>query len=90
VNIRLCFPELTAQEQQPLVKKIFKANAIGIVETARAYWGDTYSIEQRTTFKGFALLDGALQQGRGVILLGGHFSTLDLVGLLLSLLWQIL
>ena len=84
VNIRLCFPELTAVEQQQLVKKIFKANAIGFVETAWAYWGDKAAIEQKTTFIGFDLLEQALEQNRGVILLGGHFSTLDLGGLLLS------
>ena len=84
VNIRLCFPELSAEQQTLLVKNVFKANAIGLVETAWAYWGDPRWIEQRTTFKGFELLEQALQQQRGVILLGGHFSTLDLGGLLLS------
>lgn len=84
VNIGLCFPELSARQQQQLVKKIFKANATGFIETAWAYWGDKQSIEQRTTFIGFDLLDKALAEERGVILLGGHFSTLDLGGLLLS------
>lgn len=84
VNIGLCFPELDAAAQQQLVKDVFKANAIGLVETAWAYWGDIETIKSRTTFKGFELLDQALQHERGVILLGGHFSTLDLGGLLLS------
>lgn len=84
VNIALCFKELTASEQAQLVKNIFKANAIGLIETAWAYWGNRKNIENRTTFIGFELLEEALKQGRGVILLGGHFSTLDLGGLLLS------
>lgn len=84
VNVSLCFPELSESQQQQLVKDIFKANMTGIVETAWAYWGNPGSIKRRTTFKGFELLDAALQQQRGVILLGAHFSTLDLGGLLLS------
>ena len=84
VNIGLCFPDLSADQQDQLVKDIFEANAIGLIETAWAYWGDAKSIEAKTTFIGFELLEEALQQGRGVILLGGHFSTLDLGGLLFS------
>ena len=84
VNIALCFKELTASEQAQFVKDVFKANAIGLIETAWAYWGNRKNIENRTTFIGFELLEEALKQGRGVILLGGHFSTLDLGGLLLS------
>ena len=84
VNIALCFPELTPDQQQQLVKKVFKANATGFVETAWAYWGNPQTIEQKTTFIGRELLEKALLQQRGVILLGGHFSTLDLGGLMLS------
>lgn len=84
VNIGLCFKELTATEQQSLVKAVFKANAIGLIETAWAYWADSGWLKQRTRFVGFELLEQALQQQRGVILLGGHFSTLDLGGRLFS------
>lgn len=84
VNIRLCFPELSAVEQAALVKNVFKANATGFVETAWAYWGDVDYFKARTQFKGFELLEEALAENKGVILLGGHFSTLDLGGLLLS------
>jgi KDO2-lipid IV(A) lauroyltransferase len=84
VNISLCFPELSPIDQQQLVKKIFKANAIGFIETAWAYWADPAFIKKKTQFIGLELLEKALEQQRGVILLGGHFSTLDLGGLMLS------
>jgi len=84
VNISLCFRELSAIEQQQLVKKIFEANAIGFIETSWAYWGDIDAIKQKTTIIGSELLEQALAHNRGVILLGGHFSTLDLGGLLFS------
>lgn len=84
VNTKLCFPEKETAERTAFVKRIFRANGTGLVETAWAYWGNKESIQQRTTLKGADLLDEALKQERGVILLGAHFSTLDLGGVLLS------
>ena len=85
VNIKLCFPELNKKEQARLVKDVFINNGIGIIETAMAWWSDREPFRQRVTLEGREHLDAALQQGRGVILLGAHFSTLDLGGLLFSL-----
>jgi len=85
VNIKLCFPELNEKEQARLVKDVFINNGIGIIETAMAWWSDRNSFTQKVTLEGREHLDEALEQGRGVILLGAHFSTLDLGGLLFSL-----
>ena len=85
VNIKLCFQELNEKEQAKLVKDVFINNGIGIIETAMAWWSDRDSFKQRVTLEGREHLDAALEQGRGVILLGAHFSTLDLGGLLFSL-----
>ena len=89
VNIKLCFPELNEKEQATLVKDIFINNGIGIIETAMAWWSDRNSFKQKVTLEGREHLDEALEQGRGVILLGAHFSTLDLGGLLFSLYYSL-
>ena len=89
VNISLCFPELSEKEQDTLVKNIFINNGIGIIETAMAWWSDRESFKQRVTLEGREHLDAALKQGKGVILLGAHFSTLDLGGLLFSLFYPL-
>ena len=89
VNIKLCFPELNEKEQATLVKDVFINNGIGIIETAMAWWSDRESFKQRVTIEGRKHLDSALEQGRGVILLGAHFSTLDLGGLLFSLFYPL-
>ena len=80
VNVQLCFPELTKSEQKILVKDIFRANGIGFVETAWAYWGNAKIFKDRINYVGFELIEQALAKGRGLILLGGHFSSLDLGG----------
>jgi len=89
VNIGLCFPELSATEQERLVKDVFINNGIGIIETAMAWWSDRESFRARVRIEGQEHLEQALSEGRGVILLGAHFSTLDLGGLLFSLYYPI-
>ncbi len=83
-NIRLCFPELTREEQAQRVREVFANNGIGLFETAMAWWTPREKLRGHITFKGREHLDAALAQGKGVILLGAHFSTLDLGGLLFS------
>ena len=85
VNVELCFPELTESEQKILVRNIFRANGIGFVEAAWAYWGDPKIFKDRLSYVGFEKIGQALAQGRGLILLGGHFSSLDLGGRLYNM-----
>lgn len=84
VNCQLCFPELNEVERNQFVRDVFKNNSIGLVETAWSYWGNKKFFQDRTEYRGFELIDDALSQGRGVILLGAHYSHLDLGGLLFS------
>ena len=84
VNVRLCFPELTSREQAQLVRRIFENNGIGFFETAMAWWSPLRLFRNRIHFKGREYLEAALAEGRGVLLLGAHFSTLDLGGLLFA------
>lgn len=85
INTQLCFPELSPEERKQFVKDVFRDNAIGIVETSWAYWGKTSAFANKTTYEGLELIDEALKQEKGVILLGGHYSTLDLGGALLGI-----
>ena len=85
VNIALCFPEKSATEQQQMVLEVFENNAIGFIETGWAYWGNKAHFKKITEYRGFDILDRALAEGNGVILMGAHYSPLDLAGLLFSL-----
>lgn len=84
-NIRHCFPELTRAEQHTLVKDSFRSNAIGLIEALRTWFRDPASLRDKVDYIGGEHLNAALARGRGVILLGGHFSTLDLIGSLTTL-----
>lgn len=82
VNIKLCFPEKTPEEQKKLVKDIFLANGIGVFETATALVRSVSFLKDRVTFIGREHLDKTLAEGKGAIILGVHFSALDLGGAL--------
>ncbi|MGP4844797.1 LpxL/LpxP family Kdo(2)-lipid IV(A) lauroyl/palmitoleoyl acyltransferase [Marinobacter sp. 1Y8] len=85
VNIRLCFPELSPDAQEALVKKSFYSNGIGIMEIGLAWFRDPERLRDLTRVHGLEHLESALAKGKGVLLLGGHYSTLDLGGSLVSL-----
>ncbi len=84
VNIRLCFPQLSEQERQALVKKSFRANGIGLMELGLAWFRNPTSLIPITEVHGLEHVDAALARGKGILLLGGHYSTLDLGGSLVT------
>ncbi|MCH7816702.1 MAG: LpxL/LpxP family Kdo(2)-lipid IV(A) lauroyl/palmitoleoyl acyltransferase [Proteobacteria bacterium] len=85
VNLRLCFPELSATEHRQLVKKTFLSNGIGLIEIAIAWFRDPEHYRQRVSVSGMEHLEKALARGKGVLLLSAHFTTLEVGGLLFSL-----
>lgn len=84
VNIRACFPELSESEQQALVRKTFHSNGIGMMELGQAWFRDPADFADITAIHGLEHLNRALEAGKGVLLLGGHYSTLDLGGSLVT------
>ena len=83
-NIRLCFPDLSPREQTRLCKDVFIAQGLGIIETGLAWWGEDEVLKHRYQVEGIEHYEAALAQGRGVLVLGAHFSNLDLAGRLTS------
>lgn len=83
-NIRLCFPELPAEQQAALVRNAFIANGIGLLELGIAWFRDPSKLMGMTQIHGLEHFEQALKNGKGVLLLGGHYSTLDLGGSLVT------
>lgn len=84
VNIRLCFPELTSDQQSALARKSFIANGIGLLELGLAWFRNPAKLTDITEVHGLEHFERALADGKGVLLLGGHYSTLDLGGSLVT------
>jgi KDO2-lipid IV(A) lauroyltransferase len=83
-NIALCYSHLSAPDQAALVKQTFKDNGIGVIETAMAWWSSRKQFTHRVSIEGAHLIEQAQDQGRGVLLVGAHYTSLDLGGILLA------
>jgi Kdo2-lipid IVA lauroyltransferase/acyltransferase len=84
-NIRLCFPELGPEAQQQLVKRCFIENGIGLIETTTGWMRPAQHFQNLVIFSGHEHLEAALAQGRGVLLIGAHYTTLDFSANLMGL-----
>jgi KDO2-lipid IV(A) lauroyltransferase len=85
INIQLCFPEKTLAEQTQLLRDNFASLGIGIIETAMAWWMSDKRLQQcKVTVNGLEHAEAAFAKGNGIILLGPHFTCLEMVGRLLG------
>ena len=81
-NLALCFPRLSPEKREKMTRETFKNFGAGLIETAMAWWDKPEKIHNITTFIGREHLDQALGMGRGVLVIGAHYTTLDLNALL--------
>ncbi len=82
-NLALCFPELDADAQAALLRRSFEELGIGLFEFARAWWGSVEPMRDKVTVEGLEHLQAARAGGRGVIIISGHFVTLELAARLM-------
>ncbi len=79
-NLALCLPERGVAERTALVRQNLRFTGRGLVEVGIAWWGSSTLIRRLGHFEGLEYLTQALNEGRGVILLGAHFTPLELTG----------
>ncbi|MBI2397211.1 MAG: LpxL/LpxP family Kdo(2)-lipid IV(A) lauroyl/palmitoleoyl acyltransferase [Xanthomonadales bacterium] len=80
-NLELCFPELDRDHREAILRRSLRSLGEGAYEFARAWWGSVASLPY--TIEGLEHLERARAEGRGVLLLSGHFLTLEICGRLL-------
>ncbi|WP_449423083.1 LpxL/LpxP family Kdo(2)-lipid IV(A) lauroyl/palmitoleoyl acyltransferase [Rhodanobacter lindaniclasticus] len=84
-NIALCFPELDAAQRAALVDANLRDIGMMMVEFALGWLGsDRRMAALPTTIEGLEHLEAARANGKGVLLVGGHFSHLELCARLVS------
>lgn len=84
-NIALCFPELSADEQKRLVDANLHDIGLMMMEFALGWMGSDQALKRvPVTVEGMEHLQAARMQGKGVLLVGGHFSHLELCARLVS------
>ena len=78
VNLALCFPELTDKQQQEMLREVFIQQGVGLIEMAQVWWPREHALKGRCTINGLEHYQQAAAQGKGVLLMGGHYSVLEL------------
>lgn len=84
-NVRLAFPELDKQTQRKIVKQSFYSATLAIFESALSWWGSDKILKPLCQIEGLEHLQAALHSGKGVLMLGGHYTTLEISGRLFVL-----
>lgn len=83
VNLAMCFPQQTQEWRQRMLVDSFDALGIGIFEFIRAWWGGIAPMRRTVKVDGLEHLNALREQGRGVLMVSGHFMTLEICGRLM-------
>lgn len=84
VNLKLCFPELPPAARTQLLHQHFVALGLALMEVGIAWWTPRSRLLRAGKLIGAEHAASALAQGRGVLLLGAHYTTLEISAALLS------
>jgi KDO2-lipid IV(A) lauroyltransferase len=84
-NLKLCFPDRNPEELAELMYGQFEALGIAFFEIGMCWWGSARRLRKLVTVDGLENLEQARARGHGVLLLSGHFTTLEIGGRLLGL-----
>ena len=77
-NLELSFPTMPAAEREAMVVRNFESVGMGLLETGMAWFWPDWRIKRWFAVSGLEHIDHAHQQGKGVLLIGMHFLTLEL------------
>jgi KDO2-lipid IV(A) lauroyltransferase len=78
INLRLCFPEKNEAEREAMVRDVFRNAGLTIFETANAWFRPVEHYRAGTLYEGLEHLRALQEQGRPILILGAHYSMLDL------------
>ncbi|MEM8983064.1 MAG: lysophospholipid acyltransferase family protein [Pseudomonadota bacterium] len=80
INLQLCFPDWTVEQRVAVRRDYFRNMGASLFETASAWWRSDALFEPIVTFRGEQQLRELIDAGYRIILLTGHFSTLEISG----------
>ena len=78
INLKQAYPDYSSQKIEALSKKAFKNLGISIFEMGIAWFETSETLKQRCQIEGKEHLDKAMANNKGVILLTGHFTSLEM------------
>ncbi len=79
-NLELCFPEWSEKQRFSAVRANFRATGMGLMEGGLAWWGSDKRLSALTRVEGLEHYHAARARGRGILVLGAHFTAMELAG----------
>jgi KDO2-lipid IV(A) lauroyltransferase len=76
-NIELCFRDLSTAERNNLLARHFEAVGMSFIEMGIGWFTPIEALLARVDIYGREHLERALEEGHGVLLVGGHFTALE-------------
>jgi KDO2-lipid IV(A) lauroyltransferase len=84
-NLEVCFPELDAAARTTLLRAALRDLGVLFAEYALAWFGSDRTVTALPcTIEGLEYLEACKKSGKGALLVGAHFSHIDLCGRLLA------
>lgn len=83
-NLELCFPQWSEAERKRVLRENFASNGIALIEMAMSWWWPRSRLSRLAHIEGIEHLQRAQQEGKGVILMALHFTTLEIGAALLG------
>ncbi|CAX59147.1 Kdo(2)-lipid IV(A) acyltransferase [Erwinia billingiae] len=77
-NLELCFPTMPEAEREAMVVRNFESVGMGLIETGMAWFWPNWRINKWFHVSGLEHIDKAHEDGKGILLIGMHFLTLEL------------
>lgn len=77
-NLELCFPHMSETERQKMVAKNFESVGMGLMETGMAWFWSDRRMSRWMEVIDFEHVRNVQAQGRGILLIGVHFLTLEI------------
>ncbi|MEM1261187.1 MAG: lysophospholipid acyltransferase family protein [Pseudomonadota bacterium] len=80
INLELCFPDWSNERRAGVRRAYFRNMGASLFETASAWWREDALFERIVSFQGQERVQALRESGYRIILLTGHFSTLEISG----------
>ena len=85
INLARCFPEKSPAERNRIKRACYRNIGISLIEMAICWWWPADRLRGLVEIEGRHHVDEALARNQGVILLTGHFTSLEIGARLLAL-----
>ncbi len=77
-NLQLCFPELSDEQHQQMLKKNFENTGIALLETGMGWWWPDWRVRKKVKVIGLEHLSKAKENGHGILLLAMHYLSVEI------------